>query len=351
MYRNIMLFLLAAAVSFLFTPIAKKLAVKFGAMDIPKDERRIHKKPIPRMGGLAIYLSFTILSLISSHFNRQVLGMLIGGTIIVIMGIIDDIKSLRPIPKLLFQIAAAIVLILFGVSVKSITIPFVSENASAATGLLDIPITILWVVGITNAVNFSDGLDGLACGISLISALTLFGVAIMSGRYTAMLLTIILSGACLGFLPYNFNPASVFMGDTGAQFLGFMLSAISIQGAIKSAAAVVVAVPILAIGVPIYDTLFAMVRRKINNKPIMEADRGHLHHRLLDLGFNQRQVVGIMYFISLLLGMTSLMAMRLSNRNSYALLIVVCAVIIATGIEFGLFARKGKINSRGEKIE
>lgn len=351
MAKNFLIFAIAAAISFAFTPIVKMLAIKLGAIDVPGEKRRIHKRPIPRMGGLAIYAAFVICTLYFSNMNKNVIGIIIGGTILVLMGIADDIKSLSPLCKLSFQIAAAIVLIFFGVTVKSITIPFISDNSSAYTGFLGIPITMIWVIGITNAVNLIDGLDGLACGICFISAITLFGVAIISQRNTAALLTVILAGSCLGFLPYNFNPASIFMGDTGSNFLGFILAAISIQGAIKSATAVVVAVPILALGLPIYDTLFAMARRKINHKPIMEADRGHLHHRLLDMGLSQKQVVLLMYFISMLLGLISIVAMEASNKNSYALLLIVCSVIIATGLEFGFFTRKPKNELRGDKIE
>jgi UDP-GlcNAc:undecaprenyl-phosphate GlcNAc-1-phosphate transferase len=340
MSRYLIIFLVSAAISAVSTPLAKSIAKKLGAIDVPKDERRIHSKPIPRMGGLAIYISFVICSLYFWGLNKHIIGILLGGTILVIMGIVDDIKTLRPRYKLLFQVLAAIVLIVFDINVKSVTVPFVSVNESVYIGYFGIPITILWVVGITNAVNLIDGLDGLACGICLISALTLFGVSIISGRYAAVILTVILAGACAGFLPFNFNPATVFMGDTGSQFLGFILAAISIQGAIKSAAAVVVAVPILALGLPIYDTLFAMIRRKINKRPIMEADRGHLHHRLLDMGLNQRQVVFIMYSISVILGTTALIAMFLSAKKSFALLIVVCSIILSFAIELGLFTRK-----------
>jgi UDP-GlcNAc:undecaprenyl-phosphate GlcNAc-1-phosphate transferase len=179
----------------------------------------------------------------------------------------------------------------------------------------------------------------------------LFVVSILNGRETAAILTAVLAGSALGFLPYNFNPAKIFMGDAGAQFLGFVLAAISIQGAIKSAAAVAVAVPILALGLPIYDTLFAMVRRKINKRPIMEADRGHLHHKLLDMGLKQRQVVYIMYVISGLLGVTSLLAMELPNKKSYTLLIVVCSIVLAFAVEIGLFNRKGKDSHGGGGVE
>lgn len=334
------IFITAAIISFAATPFAKKLAYKLKAIDVPKDERRIHNRPIPRMGGLAIYIAYTLCSIIFMGLNKHSLGIIIGSSIIVVGGILDDIKSLKPIQKLIFQIIAATVLMLFGIRVNSITVPFFTENSSMDIGYSGIILTYLWVVGITNAVNLIDGLDGLACGICLISSITLHIVSLMSGRYFPASLTIALAGACLGFLPYNFNPASIFMGDTGSQFLGFTLSAISIQGAIKSAAAVSVAVPILALGLPIYDTIFAMVRRKINNKPIMQADRGHLHHRLLDLGLTQKQVVLIMYAISAILGATAIVAMKISNRQSYALLIIVCAFIISCAIEFGIFERK-----------
>lgn len=342
MIRYAAIFLISAIISFAITPLVKKFAIKMNAIDIPKDDRRIHKVPIPRMGGLAIFISFSLVSLYFSNFNKSVIGIVLGSTLLVIGGIIDDIKPLKPYAKLAFQLSATIIIIAFGINVSCITVPFSSQDGYVYIGYYGIPITILWVVGVTNAINLIDGLDGLACGICAISSITLFGVSLISGRYIAVLLTAVLAGSCLGFLPYNFNPASIFMGDTGSQFLGFALAAISIQGAIKSAAAVVVAVPILALGIPIYDTLFAMVRRKINNKPIMQADRGHLHHRLLDMGFNQKQVVFIMYTISVILGTTSLIAMMLNAKKSFALLIVVCSVTLAFGIEIGIFNKKSK---------
>lgn len=342
MFHYAGVFLLSLVIAALSTPIVKKLAYKLGAIDVPRDERRVHNRPIPRMGGLAIYLAFTICSLYFSGFDKRVAGIVIGGTLVVIMGIIDDIKTLKPMPKFAFQIAAALVLISFGISVKSITVPFFTRGGSLNIGYFGIPVTLIWVVGITNAINFIDGLDGLACGIGLISSLTLFGVAIISGRDISVLLTVVLAGACMGFLPYNFNPASIFMGDTGSQFLGFTLAAISIQGAIKSAAAVAVAVPILALGLPIYDTLFSMVRRKINKKPMSQADRGHFHHRLLDLGLTQRQAVYIMYIVSGLLGIFAILAMEMSSKKSYTLLIVVCSLVVAFAVEMGVFNKKDK---------
>jgi UDP-GlcNAc:undecaprenyl-phosphate GlcNAc-1-phosphate transferase len=202
--------------------------------------------------------------------------------------------------------------------------------------------TIFWIVGVTNAFNLIDGLDGLAAGIASISCITLFVVSMINTRMTAVLLTAALAGGTIGFLPYNFNPAKIFMGDTGAQFLGFLLAAISIQGAIKSAAAIVITVPILALGLPIYDTLIAMMRRAINRRPVMEADRGHLHHKLLDMGFSQKQAVLVMYSISGLLGISAIFAMELSTVKSFiVLLLVICAVLILAR-RLGLLKKKGE---------
>ncbi|MEG0371879.1 MAG: MraY family glycosyltransferase [Clostridium sp.] len=335
----IILFLCAVIISFAATPIVRKLAVKVNAVDIPKDDRRVHKTPIPRLGGLAIYISFVICTLVALGIQKSVLGVILGGSLIVAMGIYDDIRPLRAGQKLFVQIGAALILVAFEMKINTVTVPFDSTGNMVDISLITIPITILWVVGITNAFNLIDGLDGLACGICFISCLTLFGVSFIGGRYTAMILTLILAGSCLGFLPFNSNPAKIFMGDTGSQFLGFLLAAISIEGAIKSATAVVVAVPILALGLPIYDTLFAMIRRKINKRPMMEADKGHFHHRLLELGLSQKQVVYIMYIISSILGVSSIIAMVVNPKQSFALLVVVCALILAFAIEMDILGK------------
>lgn len=336
-------FIVSAIASVILTPLVKKFAIKVGVIDIPKDKRRVHKKPIPLLGGIAIYLSFLITVIIKrGNLTNSEKGILIGATIIVIAGFLDDKYDLKPIYKLLFQVLAAIVLVTFDLRIINITNPFSNSNPWLSTGILSIPLTLIWVVGITNAINLIDGLDGLAAGVALISSVTLFIIAVMSIdiRYEAAFLTAALSGAILGFLPYNFNPASIFMGDTGAQLLGFLLAAISIEGAIKSAATVAISVPILALGIPIYDTLFAMVRRKINGKSIMEADKGHLHHRLLEMGLNQRQAVLIMYVISAILGSFAILAMQISNKNSYFLLAVVIVIIMTMAWKWGFFKHK-----------
>jgi len=335
------LFVLAAiavAISAAATPLVKKIALKLDVIDLPKGKRKIHKKPIPLLGGLAIYFSFIIVMMLKSgSLSQHETGILIGATIIVIGGIIDDTFELRPRYKLIFQISAAVVLIFFGVEISSITNPLAGGYDYWNVGWMTVPLTILWVIGITNALNLIDGLDGLAAGVALISSVTIFIIAVLNNRLDAAVLTAILSGAILGFLPYNFNPATIFMGDTGAQLLGFLLAAISIEGTIKSAAAFAIAVPILALGIPIYDTLFAVVRRKMNGKPIMQADRGHLHHRLMDMGLSQRQTVLIMYLISAILGSIAIIAMQISNQRAYFILALVMVLLVLLAWKCGFF--------------
>ncbi|MTK11967.1 MAG: undecaprenyl/decaprenyl-phosphate alpha-N-acetylglucosaminyl 1-phosphate transferase [Clostridiaceae bacterium] len=332
--------------SAIFTPIIKKFAVKIKVIDIPKDNRRVHKKPIPLLGGLAIYFSFVLtLVLKTGALSKSEIGILIGATIIALGGFLDDKFEIRPWQKLLFQIAAALALTIYGVRIVWITNPISSTELYINIGILSIPLTIAWVVGITNALNLIDGLDGLAAGVAFISTVTIFIITFLNGKaeaqvLEAQVLTVIVAGSILGFLPYNFNPASIFMGDTGAQLLGFLLAAISIEGAIKSATAFAIAVPILALGIPIYDTLFAMIRRKINGKPIMQADKGHLHHRLLDMGLNQRQAVIIMYLISAVLGSFAIIAMQISTQRAYFLLAVVMVVLVMIAWKFGFFEHR-----------
>ncbi|KOR25423.1 MraY family glycosyltransferase [Clostridium sp. L74] len=331
----------AIVLSIVLTPIVKKVAFVLGVVDIPKDERKIHKKPIPLLGGIAIYISFIVsLVLKKGPLTLEEVGIILGATVIVIGGFIDDKYDLSPIKKIIFQLVAAICLIVFGLKIQFITNPFDQSTLYVALHVFAIPITILWVIGITNALNLIDGLDGLAAGVALISCVTMFVIAVLNQRWEAAILTSILSGSILGFLPYNFNPASIFMGDTGSQLLGYLLAAISIEGAIKSATAFAIVVPILALGLPIYDTLFAMIRRKINGKPIMQADRGHLHHRLLDMGLTQRQAVVIMYLISAVLGSFAIIAMQISNQKSYFLLATIMLALILIAWKCGFFKHK-----------
>ncbi len=339
---NLYLFaVVSAALSAVITPLVRKYAIKLQIVDIPKDNRRVHNKPIPLLGGMAIYISFMVtLFLKLGRLTNSEIGLILGSTVIVIGGFLDDKFNIKPWCKLLFQLAATLILIVYGIKIVLITNPFSGLYQFVNLGIMSIPLTLIWVIGITNALNLIDGLDGLAAGIALISSITIFIIAVLNGRNEAAILTIILAGATAGFLPYNFNPASIFMGDTGAQLLGFLLAAISIEGAVKSAAAFSIAVPILALGIPIYDTLFAMVRRKINGKPIMQADRGHLHHRLLDMGLTQKQVVMIMYIISAVLGSFSIVAMEINVQRSYFLLIIVMIILILIAWKAGFFKHR-----------
>lgn len=313
-------------IAYLTTPLAKKLALSLGAIDMPGEERRVHFRPIPRMGGLAIYLAFILSVLVFMPMDGKMIGLILGSSLIVLLGIIDDTRGLSATAKMGGQIAAAIILVLFGFRIEWLTSPL---GGMIYLGWLSIPAAIFWIVGITNTFNLIDGLDGLAAGISAISSVTMSVVALLNGRYAAAMLLLIVAGSALGFLPHNFNPAKIFMGDTGSLLLGFLLSAISIQGTIKGATAIAIVIPVLAMGLPIFDTAIAIVRRAKNGMPIMQPDRGHLHHRLLDMGFTQRQVVVILYIISGILGAV---AIAVTEATPIWSLILTSAVLLAAFI-------------------
>ena len=303
MHKSLLVaFIVAFIITFITTPFVKNLAFKIGAVDVPKDNRRMHKKPTARLGGLAIFLGFVISAIVFADLNKEIIGMLIGCCVIVVLGVFDDIYALSAKLKLVVQIVAALCPVLAGVRIEFIKVPsLISEYGYIGLGWFAIPLTVIWIVGITNAVNLLDGLDGLACGVSSISALTLLVIAIIVGEGEVAFITSALAGACFGFLPYNFNPAKLFMGDTGALFLGFILSTISVQGLFKGYAIISIATPILILGLPIFDTLSAILRRVKNHQPIMSPDRGHLHHRLVDAGFSQKQAVLIIYLLCIVL--------------------------------------------------
>jgi UDP-GlcNAc:undecaprenyl-phosphate GlcNAc-1-phosphate transferase len=320
MQAYIVAFIIALAVACFITPKVIGLAVRAGAMDAP-DARKVHTKPIPRMGGLAIYAGFVLAVLASMHVSREILGLLAGGTVILIVGIIDDLMQLPPKVKLAGQIVAAAVLVLFDVRIEWITNPF---GDILYVDYLSIPLTILWVVGLTNTVNLIDGLDGLAAGVSIIASITIFLVALQQNFWPVAVLSAALAGGSLGFLQYNFNPAKIFMGDTGSMFLGYTLAAISAIGTVKSAATIALIVPIVALGLPIMDTAFAIIRRYTNGRPIFKPDKGHLHHRLLELGLTQKQAVLLMYVISGCLGLS---AIALTEVNSFFGALIVAALL------------------------
>ena len=331
--RQVLFMIFAFIVSFAFTfattPLVRRFAFKIGAIDIPKDNRRMHKKPTPRIGGLAIIFGFTVATLCFAQPSRQLYGTLSGAAIIAIMGVIDDCKNLPAKLKFVIQIIAALVVVFAGdIKIDVFTNPnFLSDNPYwVLPEWLSVTLTVIWIVFITNAVNFIDGLDGLAAGVSAIMSISLVFISIRVGEYSIAILGIALMGSCFGFLPFNFNPAKIFMGDTGSTFLGFMLATLSIQCVFKSYAVISFAVPLLILGLPLFDALFAMIRRILRGQSPMTADRGHLHHRLVDMGFSQKQTVFILYAISGVLGITAVLLAESGVLR--ALLLVICVLIL-----------------------
>ena len=297
-------FAVAFFLSLAATPLAIKIAPKIGAIDVPKDERRMHTHSMPRFGGMAIFIGTTAAMLIFMHSEPKVPVIIIGGVLIYIVGIIDDLKNLPAKVKFLGQIAIAILMYVYDVRIEFISNFFGEGRNELGTAVCFI-VTIIWIVGITNTVNLIDGLDGLAAGTSAIASLCIAYVAYIHGMYLACGTMLALAGGALGFLPYNFYPAKIFMGDGGSLYLGFMLSALSILGPVKSATIVAVIIPVLVLGVPIFDTAFAIFRRVINKRPIMEADKGHLHHRLMKLGYGQRRATLMLYSVSGIMGIAA----------------------------------------------
>jgi len=336
--KLVLALVVACVVSFLSTPMAKMLAYKVGAVDVPKDNRRMHKEPIPRLGGLAIYIAFILSTLLFTDINRELQGILLGSVLIVILGVLDDSMALKALPKFLVQILAAGVAVYHGCKIQFISNPNVfSEISYLSLGWISVPLTIVWIVAITNAVNFIDGLDGLAVGVSTISTASLLVIALMLSEVNVAIILAALLGGCLGFLPYNMNPAKIFMGDTGATFLGFILACLSVQGLFKFYAVISFAVPFLILGVPIFDICFAILRRVLHGKNPMQADRGHVHHRLIDMGFNQKQSVAIIYVLTGLLGLS---AVVLTTSGEMRALMLLAAVLLVSVIGFHLiFAR------------
>ena len=340
MYKYIIPFLAAFILTFIQMPFTIKIAKKKGFLDVPKDERRVHKKPIPVGGGIAMVISVSILMVYFLPINKNLILTLIASLIIAISGLYDDKEGLSPKLKFLFQILAAVILIIGGMKIEFFTNPFDSNDALLILNILSIPVTIFWVCGITNTINLIDGLDGLASGVSMICAISMFFITYKMGRYDVSLVCALVAGACLGFLPFNFNPAKIFMGDTGALYLGFMLSYISISGFLKQAAILMIFVPVLILGVPVFDTAFAMVRRKLSGKSMVEADKGHLHHRLLKMGLNQRQTVVILYSISAIFGVLANLISRFHSSIALVISIGVLLIIISTGVAAGMLKNK-----------
>ncbi len=322
---------LALVLSFLLTPLVRSLAVKVGALDYP-DQRKVHNGTMPRMGGLAVYLAFVAAVLLFRELTSQVLGLLAGATAILLVGMADDIRGLSARVKLGGQILAALVVVQFGIQVSYITNPL--NGDIILLGWLSIPLTVFWIVAVTNAINLIDGLDGLAGGVACIAALTMAAVAwtqfgISSGGMTEMImLALTLVAAVGGFLRYNFHPARIFLGDTGSMFLGFTLAVLAIMSLTKSAAAVSVIIPLVILGVPLLDTFFAILRRCHEHRPIFQPDKKHLHHQLMAMGLNHRQTVLAIYALSAFLGLTAVMINLITNDQALILLVILAGAVI-----------------------
>ncbi len=358
-------FLLAFIVTFMATPYTIKIAEKIGAVDIPKDKRRMHKKAMPKFGGPAVILGFLIsviyLLIVMSmehsinlfgeeKYAIKLLGMLLGIIVISIVCVVDDIKTIKPMTKLLGQLIAAIIVVAFGVRIGNISVPFL--DVPEMHEVFSIILTICWIVGVTNAVNLIDGLDGLSSGISVISAISLLIIFVLNGSpLISIVLITALAGALVGFLPFNFTPAKTFIGDTGSNFLGFSLSIISILGVAKTYTMAVIVLPLIVLGLPIFDTLWAIIRRLIKGKSIkaiFKADKGHLHHRIVGKGFSQKQAVLILYGISATFG---IFAVILLDSGIWKALSFLLMVIVALGLGYRNFQEEKSDTQMYECIE
>lgn len=346
----------AIGTAMFFTPRIRWLSLKKRLVD-KRDHRKAHKKVVTRLGGIAIYLAFTMAMGLAfllergpamKEFISEFIAMLAGGTIILALGIYDDVRGADARKKFSVQIIAAFILVVFGFKIAIVTNPF---SRTIELGFLAIPVTLLWVVGITNAINIIDGVDGLAAGVVAIVSLTLFLLSLPQGNVPLAFLSAALAGTTLGFLRYNFSPAKLFMGDTGSMFLGFILAAMAIEGNRKSTVAVALLIPIIALGVPIIDTLLAVIRRLLKGAHIFRADDEHIHHQLLRLGLSHKQVTLILYFITILLGLVAFSCTLLKDKYAALLLVVITLIVIVAVRRLGLikFSLAKRIKPQGEE--
>lgn len=359
-------FLIAFITAFMATPHTIKLAKKIGAVDTPKDARRINRITMPRLGGLAVIAGFFVsviyllivmsieknIDLTQENYIQKLIGFCIGAIIIGVTCFIDDVKGVKAIIKLITQILAAVIVVKSGLKIDTLSIPFL--NLQNASEIFYEIFTVCWIVGITNAINLIDGLDGLSTGISIIACMSLLIIfSLNASPLISIILITALCGSLVGFLPYNFNPAKTFIGDTGSNFLGYCLSIISILGVAKTYTAIVIVAPLIVLALPVFDTIFAIIRRIIKGKSlkaIIQPDAGHLHHKMLKKGFTQKQAVLILYGVSASFGMFAVILMEsgIWKALSFALIIL---VIIAMGYKEFFKQRLIEDSTQDEKIE
>lgn len=333
MQRTALTLLIAAAAAWALTPPVRALAVRTGAVARP-NSRSVHTRPLPYLGGVAIFLAFAGAVAYGLGTGHELLRVLmLGGGAVLLIGVVDDFRPLSPGVKLVGLAAVAAFAVAGGVRIEWVTHPF---GGMFSLGLWGIPLTIAWLTVVPNLVNVIDGLDGLAAGISTIVALTLLLACHQAGQAHTVILTAALAGSALGFLPHNYNPAKIIMGDAGALFLGFVIAVISVEGPIKSATTVALFVPVLALGVPIMDAAFALWRRTMTRRSVTGADRDHLHHRLLSMGFSQRQAVLLMYSVSGFFGASALGLRELTPVQAAVVFAAVFSIVYLGARRSGL---------------
>ena len=357
-------FLLAFITAYVCTPYTIRFAKKIGALDIPKESRKIHKKPMPRLGGLAVITGFTVSVIYllavmsfeqtinlfgSEQYYIKLIGFFAGLIVLGGFCFLDDLKSINPFVKLFGQTLAAIIITSCGVQIDTISVPFFTAVFTEA--IIAKLVTIIWIVGITNAINLIDGLDGLSSGVSLISCLSLLIFTLNGSPLISILLVLALAGSILGFLPYNFNPAKTFLGDTGSNFLGYTLSIISILGMAKTYTAIVIIAPLIVFALPLLDTTLAIIRRIIKTKSlkgVFKADKEHLHHKIMKRGYSQKQAVLMLYALSATFGMFAIILLDsgLWKALSFALM---CIAIVAIGYKDILRIRNDNNDEKTER--
>lgn len=356
-------------ISFFMTPFARKLAIKTNAMDVPNDERRMHKKPVPLLGGLAIFVAtmvtlilvkFVLLPMVLEYLQantmdynqkemlegaKKLTGVFVGGGLIFIVGLIDDYNGMRAWVKFVCQIGCASIVYAMGIRLN-LLFGHTIETETTFSLIMSFVITIAWIVGITNTINLIDGLDGLAAGVAAIASISIAYTAYIHGMYTVTLSMLAIAGAALGFLPFNFNPARIFMGDSGSLFLGFMLASISLIGPVKSATIVATIVPVLVLGLPIFDVVFAILRRIVNKKPIMSPDKAHLHHRLIGRGLGIKRSVLMLYGISGIMGIAAIVFSRDLYFEAFGLFFIAMLFILLLIWDWNVDEKKAKKNEQ-----
>lgn len=332
-----LLFIISAVASLILTPLVRRACERFGLLDVPRDGRRVHRLSVPHLGGVAIFAAmlsalavlFFIHNLLTETLfadRSKLLAILAPATLMLLFGVYDDLRGTNARLKFLVQALAGVLFCVLGGRIVALSLPLV--GSVELHPVLGYALTILWTIGISNAFNLIDGIDGLAAGASLFAALVMLVVSLILGPPLVTVMAVVLCGSLIGFLRYNFNPASIFLGDSGALFIGFTLAALSVQGMQKASTAVAVAIPLLAFGLPVFDTGFSMVRRFISGRPIFDGDREHVHHMLLARGWSQRRVALVLYAACAVFGLLALLLVSDSGRRAMGLVLFVVAAAI-----------------------